>query len=275
MNERKAPTPPAAARLHVLLARDAPFAVILRRGPSKQVCTIGWNLQNDTFKIGQWLKGRIYERECDLSPDGEHLLYHAVKYRIKDGGWLEYAVVSRAPYLKALKIWKGKGFYGGVFLSNDRFASHPVSFFDSAPLPKIFRVAPFGEVKNEAELAQTERPADTVQWRFQRDGWTELNALGVSSSVELIKESAGWELKLTVRGTYFSTKSLIYTVRGRSSGENFDCARWEWADFRGERLLWAQDGKIFAAKVWDGGHGPTDELADFNDWVFEPIVAPY
>jgi cytochrome bd-type quinol oxidase subunit 2 len=28
--------------------------------------------------VGQWLKGRIYERRSDLSPDGKHLIYFAM-----------------------------------------------------------------------------------------------------------------------------------------------------------------------------------------------------
>ena len=269
MNEKNVAAP-SAARLHVLLARDAPFAVILRRGPSKQVCTIGWNLSEDTFEVGQWFKGRIYEHECDLSPDGEHLIYHAIKARFKDGGWLDYVVLSRAPYLKALKIWKDGGIYGGVFLNNDRFALHNIRLSGEVPLPKIFRVTPFGEVKNEAELAQIERPTDTSQWRFERDGWKGWNKLPGSSNLEWIKSFAGWELKMTG-----SIGSFRYAVRGHRLAKTFDCAPWQWADFRGERLLWAQDGKIFAAKVWEGGHGPIEELADFNNWTFEPIVAPY
>ena len=66
---RKKPTPPP--RLWVVRAKDAPIAVIFRRGPSKQVELILWNMHKDTFERGQWFKGRIYERRCDLSPDGK------------------------------------------------------------------------------------------------------------------------------------------------------------------------------------------------------------
>jgi hypothetical protein len=52
------------------LAREAPFALVFRRGPSKSALLIGWNTSNDTFQPGQWFKGRIYERRCDLSPTG-------------------------------------------------------------------------------------------------------------------------------------------------------------------------------------------------------------
>jgi hypothetical protein len=264
MDKEEVSGPNVAARLHVMLARDAPFAVILRRGPSKQVCTIGWNLNDDTFTVGQWLKGRIYERNCDLSPDGQHLLYHAVKFRPIDGGWQEYTVLSRAPYLKAVKIWSGKGFYGGVWLDNNHFALHG---YDDGPQLSLFRVSPVGEIEDAPELAQI---TDPTQWRFQRDGWKGSNALVPSGSVEWMKEFAGWELKLKGNGG-----EVTYAIRGRRLEKTFDCARWQWTDFRGERLLWAQDGKIFAAKIWEGGHGPIQQLADFNNRTFEPIAAPY
>ena len=54
------------ARLHVLLARDTPMGLVIRRGPSKSVATILWNRETDDFQVGQWLKGRIYERRCDV-----------------------------------------------------------------------------------------------------------------------------------------------------------------------------------------------------------------
>jgi hypothetical protein len=75
---------PVPARLHVILAREAPKAVIFRRGPSGQVCTVGWDLETDTFTTGQWLKGRIYEYRSDLSPDGELMIYFATDFRRPD-----------------------------------------------------------------------------------------------------------------------------------------------------------------------------------------------
>ena len=75
---------PVPARLHAILAREAPKAVVFRRGPSGQVCTLGWDLETDTFTMGQWLKGRIYEYRSDLSPDGELMIYFATDFRRPD-----------------------------------------------------------------------------------------------------------------------------------------------------------------------------------------------
>ena len=45
------PTPPA--RLHVILAGEAPLAAVIRSGPAKQVCTILWNRRTDEFILGE------------------------------------------------------------------------------------------------------------------------------------------------------------------------------------------------------------------------------
>ena len=62
--------PAAQCRLYVIQARDAPRAVIFRRGPSAHVMLALWHTDTDRVEEGQWLKGRIYERRADLSPDG-------------------------------------------------------------------------------------------------------------------------------------------------------------------------------------------------------------
>lgn len=68
------------ARIHAILARNGDSAVVFRRGPSNKVATIAWDRNTDAFTVGQWLRGRIYEYRCDLSPDGKYLLYFAAKY---------------------------------------------------------------------------------------------------------------------------------------------------------------------------------------------------
>jgi hypothetical protein len=69
------------ARLHVFLARKAKVGLVIRRGPSKSVCTVLWNRERDKFELGQWLRGRIYERRSDLSPDGKYFIYFAMNGR--------------------------------------------------------------------------------------------------------------------------------------------------------------------------------------------------
>lgn len=76
----KEPIP--STRLYSIVARDAPVAVVFRRGPTRQVEVLRWDLRSDRVTAGQWLKGRIYERRCDLSPGGR--LTHLLRGQVRD-----------------------------------------------------------------------------------------------------------------------------------------------------------------------------------------------
>src|SRR5213082_106547 len=111
------------ARLHVLIARAAKVGLVIRRGPSKSVCTVLWDRERDKFKLGQWLRGRIYERRCDLSPDGRRFIYFAMNGRWQSETKGSWTAISRVPYLKAMSLFaKGDCWHGGgLFLTNREF----------------------------------------------------------------------------------------------------------------------------------------------------------
>jgi hypothetical protein len=110
-----------APRIHVLFASDAPMGLVIRRGPSKCVATLLWNRKTDKFQLGQWLKGRIYERRCDLSPDGKFFLYFAMNGKWKGEARGSWTAISRAPYLKALALFsKGDCWHGGGLWTTSR-----------------------------------------------------------------------------------------------------------------------------------------------------------
>jgi hypothetical protein len=109
------------ARLHVLLARDASAAVVIRREPSRHTAVIGWDRKTDKFTLGQWLNGRIYERRADLSPDGKHLIYFAMNGRWNSRAKGAWTAISRAPYLKAVSLFaKGDCWHGGGRFTSPR-----------------------------------------------------------------------------------------------------------------------------------------------------------
>lgn len=129
--ETKPPSAARTARIYCLVARNARKAVVFRRGPSKQVCLLAWDLKTDRLELGQWFKGRIYERRCDLSPDGSLLVYFAAKYR---GPVTSWTAVSRPPLLTALAFFpKGDCWGGGGLFDDARTLSlnHPVPEKDS------------------------------------------------------------------------------------------------------------------------------------------------
>src|SRR6478609_3011319 len=105
--------------LHVMLASEAPIGVVFRRGPSKRVCTFLWDRRNDEFRLGQWLKGRIYEWRSDLSPTGEYLLCHVRCTSWRARQLVEWTAISRAPYLKAFAFFPRA--HGGLFTGRDSY----------------------------------------------------------------------------------------------------------------------------------------------------------
>lgn len=101
-------------RLFVIFAAEASEAVIFRRGPSQWYHVIRWNTASDEFVPGAWIRGRIYPERCDLSPNGELLLYFVHQGRKCGTGYTDsWNAVSRSPWLDALGLWPQGTTYGG------------------------------------------------------------------------------------------------------------------------------------------------------------------
>ena len=163
------PVPPP--RLAMLQAR-APVAVIFRRGPSKLVEVIRWDLERDVFERGHWFRGRIYEKRCDLSPDGELLVYFATKFTARTTKDTEYTyawtAISRAPWLTALALWpKGDAWWGGGLFTKTRtlWLNHRPE--EATPHPKH---KPKGLVVEPNPDAHGENEP-IYRRRLERDGW--------------------------------------------------------------------------------------------------------
>ncbi len=101
--------------LFVILARERNTAIIIRRGPSKWYHLIRWDTNDDVFEHGAWIKGRIYEEKCDLSPDCRYFLYFFLPGTRIDDPTLGtcWTAISRAPWMYALTLWPENTTYGG------------------------------------------------------------------------------------------------------------------------------------------------------------------
>lgn len=162
-----------ACRVYAILARDGRSAVVFRRGPSRRVMLLRWWLDSDTIEPGQWLKGRIYERRCDLSPDGELLVYFATRW---NGPIETWTAVSRPPYFTALALWpKGDAWGGGgLFLGpreiglNHRDGN--ITLADGFALPKGVKVERYADYAGYGE----DNPIEDV--RLSRSGWHRVQA---------------------------------------------------------------------------------------------------
>lgn len=162
----------SSTRLWVLLARKARIAAIFRRGPSRQVQLIKWNLGDDTFEFGQRFKGRVYERRCDLSPAGTLLIYFAATYKEPLFSW---TAVSKLPWFTALALWpKGDGWNGGGHFVGpydihlDHFPGEDAPHPDFKSHCRTLRIASLASVRGE----------DAPVWHstLKRDGWSQIHA---------------------------------------------------------------------------------------------------
>jgi hypothetical protein len=108
------PTMTADPRLFVIMAADAPIAIVIRRGPAAWAQLTLWRTDDDTFTEGAWFRGRIYAEKCDLSPDGKLFVYSAFKgSRLGTSTTQSWTAVSRPPWLQALALWPMGTTYGG------------------------------------------------------------------------------------------------------------------------------------------------------------------
>jgi hypothetical protein len=270
------------ARIHVLLARSSPKAVVIRRGPSKEVASMLWDRSTDEFTLGQWLKGRIYERRSDLSPDGSYWIYFAMNGLWESETRGSWTAIAKAPYLKALvclakgDCWNGGGLWTERrrYWLNDGYGHTILRDARGLQRDKDYRPAAYygGECPGVYYL------------RLFRDGWVEgPEAEEHPAGTHMVFDKplpGGWTLRKYAhaqtgsppgKGCYWDEHALV----NLSNGKRVPLPDWEWADFDGLRLLWSREGRIFAGDVNKDGISDEKELADLNGMRFKPIKAPY
>lgn len=278
--------PKFPARVHPILARKSNTAVIIRRGPSKSVCTMHWDRRRDTFKLGQWLRGRIYERRCDLSPDGRHFIYFAMNGKWSgqvNGSW---TAISRAPYLKALALWPWGDCWngGGLFLTDSRFWRNAGYHQDTPDTVGRLRKKLVEEPGYPFDDGYGGECPGVYYIRLQRDGWKLRRHETPSGDdhVAIFEKvlASGWVLEKSAHATinqpvgngcYYDTHRLVHP----ESGTVMNYPDWEWAEVDRRRLVWVSKGVLYAAKIHGKGLGDVKVLRDFNDMVFEAVAAPY
>ena len=273
------PNEPFPARIDVLLACEADVGVIFRRGPSRAVCLLKWNLKTDAIEEGQWLKGRIYPKRSDLSPSGRLLVYFAGNFR--SDGPHAWTAISSPPRLTA-KIFlpQDTTYYGGglfvdernLWLNNNASADlSSQGLNNSKPAPSWN-----GDYGN-SECLGVYLP------RLRRDGWEDFEVIEdpedslihtivlrrpLKHGIVLEKRVGigSWEDRTPGRGGYFDQHALL---RG---DVRLDWPGGEWADVdRRGRLLAARDGKLVELII-DGDTVNESVIADLNPLQFRAVA---
>lgn len=304
----------AASSIYGLIARDGRSVTVFRRGPSKQVRLVRWWLKDNRIEPGQWLKGRIYERRCDLTPDGETLVYFAAQYHKPQETW---TAISKTPYLTALAIWPGFGAWGGggLFADNKTLGlnhaslermvpstSKPPSWDPLGPAPSYLPKLPIS-VKPLWEQAGKGEDSPIQHMRMLRDGWDVISHGDAYPHGS--KEGYSWLLsdpQIFERACPVKRAGVLLRRRlkgvgkrdGRWYDEDFEVVRIKdgavvrliegctWADWyqKGD-LLFAHKGCLYRLPRDQAGNeatNPTDGatcVADLNDMTFCEVPPPH
>ncbi|WP_395372883.1 hypothetical protein [Marinicella sp. W31] len=271
------------ARLHVLVARHSSNAIVIRRGPSKQVCTFNWDRKTNTFTQGQWLKkARIFERRSDISANGKYWIYFAMDARWDSETKGSYTVISKTPWLKALVLYaKGDGWHGGglfsydnVYWLNDGYGHEKKQHSNLVKRNKDYQ---------PKENYGGECP-HVYYNRLQRDGWklTDSYETGKRNSNTVFERdiARGWTLRKIChadsfhpmgKGVYWDEHELI-----NKQGDTISQPDWEWAEWMDNAVMFAEFGKLYKLIVKNTIELRKRQLIhDFNDYKFEELIAPY
>ena len=272
----------APCRLFGILARAAPVAVLFRRGPSHWVQLIKWNTKTDVFEHGQWFKGRIYERRCDLSPDGSMLIYFASKINRKTVKDLEYTyawtAISRPPWVTALALWpKGDCWHGGGLFEDEKtvWLNHKPEVAEphSKHQPRGLKIIPNPHANGEDQSIYSKRLLRD-KWMLTQERNFNLGAGGGwrTEHAEIwSKADASGQFILNMNldkidfSAYGGPYLLRFDVIRKQDGHQMSIGRATWADWdhRG-RLVIARAGKLLLGSVGKNSKVSFVELADFN-----------
>ena len=271
------------ARLHVLVARDANNAIVIRRGPSKQVCTLNWNRNNHEFTIGQWLKkARIFERRSDISANGLYWIYFTINGKWNSETKGSWTGIAKVPWLKTLALYaKGDGWNGGglfsydnVYWLNDGYGHKKL--YDS----KLVK-------RNESYIPKENYGGECPHVyynRLQRDGWKiiESKKLGKWRSHMIFEKEMvkGWVLRKVCheetcspegKGCYWDEHEIE-----NAQGEVSSHKDWEWAEWMDNAIFYAEFGVLYQISIQTCSKLSKPKIIhDFNDYKFEELKAPY
>jgi len=280
----------ALARVEAIIARNAPAAVIFRRGPTRFVRMLRWDLRTDKIVPGQWVNARVHVARSDLSPDGELVACFVASYRRQPSTW---TAISRPPYFTALAVWpKGDTWGGGgLFVSNSHFLlAHSTKrinsdidefkLMDGFTLPKRFRMQPFDRHSPVHDCDVQQARMVLSGWRFvQRYVWHVNQSLFAEPEIMARPLDNPKQPCFELRRWRTSFEIVRAEVHDLTAGTQRDLGRVDWVDAgpNGD-VLWSAGGKLFRlAGPWRRGANIDAEaklVADLNDMAFEAIEAP-
>lgn len=268
-------TPPGQAipppRLYAIVAREAPVALVFRRGPSDWFHLLRWRLDSGELEPGAWAKKTLYPERCDLSDDGELMLYSIAGGF--DGTHKVYAGLSRVPWLRAIESWEELGTWGRGWCFHrrgDAYAAGETMAFKAGRGSVTIHQNAIARCVNQLRRGWSEAP--DCPPREARDTWDEhrviiLHKRGAGGAVLRLEGFSWWS------GGLADTHTPRFALH-LPTGERLDMPGVVWADWdhRGRVLVATADGHLRALDPADGL--AELESHDLNGLTPDPAPAP-
>lgn len=265
--------PASPPRLYGILATEAPVVLVFRRGPSDWFHLLRWKLDEGVVEPGVWVRKKLFPRRCDLSADGELLLYYLSGG--VEGHYRVFGGIARTPWLHPLASWDEGDAWGRGSCFVAESIPHTFGEPHDVVLPKM-RVT---IQRNDTTSFVNERrrgwhEAADCPPRNVADTWDE------KRSVILEKESPLREGRLRLIGGLYQPeggidgRAPVFEIQlGSGPRQQVDGAVWADWDQRGHLLIATKDGFLRAESV-EGGQRVVLQEHDLSDLTPNPQPAP-
>ncbi len=257
--ERAWITPTETARIHLLPAYEAPVCIVIRRRPSKLFHIIRWDMRHNRLAHGSWFHGKLYPFRCDVSWDGQWMVYLAMG---SDGE--TWNGLCRPPWLRTavdspnVGTWAG----GGVFTGKQELSANTMWHSEDS-------LSGEASVVNGISIKRVNSGGEdepVLHSRLVRDGWRRIGKnYGSEKRLRSISNKYfvanigddGWEqkpskkhpaLRMRYQGYYERGRTFQFELEGYSDIVN-STVEWATWDSRGHLLVaWAGCIRRFTLK---------------------------
>jgi hypothetical protein len=263
-----------APRIYCIPAGKAPVVAVLRRGPSAWSHVGRWDLAARRYEPGAWLRGRIFPRRSDLSPDGLWLCSFAHK---PGAGWDHgdaYVSLSKLPWLTALHAFGTCGTWTRGYAFTRNKGEHPED--ESLPIP--WGLEPVRPVQFAVERRRGWEEAPDCPARDAKDLWDERR------NARMQKRQPGGERCLCVEsvgapGGEFAAGQAVdglrvaYSLQTETQLELLDDLQWADWDSEGRLLVATRCGRLQIRNL-DAGRAQLEFDEDLTRLEPDPTPAP-
>jgi hypothetical protein len=232
--------PGVPPRIYCIPAARAPIVAVFRRGPTDWSQVGRWDLADRRYEPGAWLRGRIFPRRSDLSPDGRFLCYFAHKPGAAWEHGEAYVALSKLPWLTALHAFGTCGTWTrGYHFTEEKDCEHPENA--ALPMPFGLRSIPVVQFATERRRGWEEAPDSPP--RDPTDAWDQRR----NARIRKRQPGGGRLLCLESLGSAGAEFGVDQAVDGLRAAYSMEAAgelqlldQVQWAD-------WDQEGRLLVA----------------------------